>query len=137
MRGIGHHEPPRHALQGAAPRGRRAPATVLGLTFALLVAACGSQSSSTGSEFLNTAQTKGAIEQSVLSQRHIHATVVCPSEVVKEKGVTFDCVATTPSGVKTVFHVVEANDRGYVEYSSPKQTPEKPTTKPKATRKKS
>ena len=115
-------------------RTRSAAAAVLALALGLLAVACGSGSSNTNSEFLSTKQTKGAIEESILAQRHIHATVVCPTEVVREKGATFECVATTPNGVKTVFHVVEANSRGYVEYSSApetKQTPEKRPSKPK------
>ena len=97
-----------------------------------MLAGCGSGSSSTtSSEFLNTAQTRRAIEASILEQRNIHATVLCPSEVVREKGIRFDCVATTPNGERTVFHVVEANSRGYVEYSSLPEKSEiakKPTT---------
>ena len=116
-------------------------ALVLAVASALLLAACGSGSSSTGSEFLSTTQTKKAIEESILTQRHIHATVVCPTEVVREKGVTFQCVATTPNGAKTVFHVVEANSRGYVEYSSApesgKESAQTPTTKSTTHHKKS
>jgi len=136
----------RHPLARAlsGPLGRRPIAGVVAaVAVGLLLAACGSGSSSTSSEFLSTKQTSAAIEESILTQRHIHASVVCPTEVVREKGVTFQCVATTPSGAKTVFHVVEANSRGYVEYSSTpenaekKQTPKNRTTKPKTSHKKS
>jgi hypothetical protein len=114
---------------GRTRTGAAAVASMLLLTFAL--AACGSKSSTTSSEFLNTGQTKGAIEESILTQRHIHATVVCPSEVVREKGAKFDCVATTPNGARTVFHVTEANARGYVEYSSlPENANKAATEKP-------
>ena len=112
-------------------------ALILGASFGLLLAACGSGSSTTASEFLNTTQTRRAIEASILEQRKIHATVSCPSEVVREKGIRFDCVATSPSGVRTVFHVVEANSRGYVEYSSlPEKTEiaKKPATTSSTTR---
>ncbi len=126
-----------------SPRTRSAAAAILALAVGCLLVACGSGSSTTNSEFLSTKQTRGAIEESILAQRHLHATVVCPTEVVREKGVTFQCVATTPNGAKTIFHVVEANSRGYVEYSSApktsekKQTPEKRVTKLKNGRKKS
>jgi len=116
-------------------------AAILALALGPFLVACGS-GSTTGSEFLSTKQTKLAIEQSILTQRHTSASVVCPTEVVREKGVTFQCVATTPNGAKTVFRVVETNARGFVEYSSAtgaaekQQTPEKPTTKRKTTRKK-
>ncbi len=124
-------------------RTQSAAVAILAIAFLSLLAACGSGSSTTNSEFLSTKQTRGAIEESILAQRHIHATVVCPTEVVREKGVTFQCIATSPNGAKTVFHVVEANSRGYVEYSSApetsekKQTPEKRATKPKNGHKKS
>jgi len=114
-------------------RARPVRPTVLALGVVLLLAACGSKSSSTSSEFLNTTQTKRAIEASILEQKGLHATVVCPSEVIREKGVTFTCVATTPNGVKTPFHVVEANDRGYVEYSSATETPTKTSQTPTKT----
>jgi len=142
MRDAGHPEPPPPALRWK-PRIRSAPAALVALGIGLLVVACGSGSSSTNSEFLSTKQTKLAIEESILNQRHIHATVACPTEVVREKGVTFQCVATTPNGARTIFHVVEANSRGYVEYSSvpenaeKKQIPENRTATGKTTRKKS
>lgn len=126
-----------------SPRTRSAAAAILALGAGLVLVACGSGSSTASSEFLATKQTRAAIEESILVQRHIHATVVCPSEVVREKGVTFQCVATSSNGAKTVFHVVEANSRGYVEYSSvpttseKKQTPEKPAPKRKNGHKKS
>lgn len=111
-----------------SPRTRWAAAAILALAAGSLLVACGSGSSTTNSEFLSTKQTRGAIEESILAQRHLHATVVCPAEVVREKGVTFQCVATTPNGAKTIFHVVETNSRGYVEYSSAPKTSEKKQT---------
>lgn len=130
MRTSRHHRSHRRAFGSLRVRAGTAPGVAAIVVMALALAACGSKSSTTSSEFLNTSQTKGAIEESVLTQRHIHATVVCPSEVVREKGVKFDCVATTPNGAKAVFHVVEVNDRGYVEYSSLPENANK-TTKEK------
>ncbi len=138
MRSARRHEATRSIAAGTGWT-RPAAAVVLVLTFGLVLAACGSGSSSTGSEFLSTTQTKAAIEASILEKRHVHATVVCPPEVVREKGVRFECVATTPNGVKTIFRVVEANDRGYVEYSSvpeKKETATKSTSAPTTRRKK-
>ena len=82
------------------------------------ISACGSSKSSTtpaAGGTLNTTQTKLAIEDSILKQRHIHATVTCPPEVVKEAGRVFTCVATSAKG-KTNFTVTEKNNRGYVTY---------------------
>jgi hypothetical protein len=92
---------------------------------AALIGACGSSSSSTpssstgaGAATLNTRQTKESIEETLLKKRHLRATVTCPAEVVKQAGVIFDCVATTPTGAKTTFHVTVKNNRGFVEYKS-------------------
>ena len=114
------------------PTGRRTPTPMRwALPVASLLAcagalpACGSSKSSGegGSELLSTAQTKGAIEESILKERHLHATVTCPAEVVKEKGTTFQCLAVTSSGTRTTFHVIEVNSRGAVKYSSPPAPP--------------
>ena len=67
---------------------------------------------------LNTRQTKESIEETLLTKRHLHATVTCPAEVEKKAGVIFDCIATTPAGAKTTFHVTVKNNRGFVEYKS-------------------
>ncbi len=91
------------------------------LACAVAVSACGSKSS--GYAQLSTAQTKAAIEESILKERHVHAAVTCPSEVVKEKGTTFQCLAVTSSGAKTTFNVIEVNSRGAVKYSSPPAPP--------------
>jgi hypothetical protein len=109
------------------------------LACALLLGACGSSKNSNtsrGEQVLSTAQTKAAIENSILTQRHIHATVTCPTEVVKEKGVTFQCIATTSNGVKTTFHVIEVNKYGRVEYSSPPAGSTSTTTTTTSTTKK-
>ncbi len=104
---------------------RRALIATCLLVCAVALPACGSSKSSgeLGSEGLSTAQTRAAIEDSILKERHIHATVTCPADVVKEKGVTFQCLAVTSSGARTTFHVIEVNGRGAVRYSSPPAPP--------------
>lgn len=101
---------------------RWAPPAATLLACAVAVSACGS-SKSTGGEQLSTVQTKAAIEESILKERHVHATVTCPVEVVKGKGTTFQCLAVTSSGAKTTFNVIEVNSRGAVKYSSPPAPP--------------
>ncbi len=86
------------------------------------LSACGSSKSSSP-EKLSTAQTRAAIEESILRERHIRATVTCPTEVARQKGVTFQCLAVSASGARTTFHVIEVNDRGSVRYSSPPAPP--------------
>ena len=97
---------------------RRAPLLATALACAVTPAACGSsKSSSSGS--LSTAQTRAAIEESILRERHLHAAVTCPATVTKEKGATFECLAVASNGQRTTFHVIEVNSHGGVRYSSP------------------
>jgi hypothetical protein len=97
------------------------------------VSACGGSSSSPGSPSgkpaangtLNTPRVALAIEQSILSERHIHASVVCPANIPQEKGFTFTCVATTYTSkghhpVHTTFTVSQTDSAGHVYYQSPK-----------------
>jgi hypothetical protein len=106
------------------------------LACAALISACGSSGSpsSSGSSTssapasattikLNTTRVAHSIEQSILSERHLASTVVCPTDVPQEAGRTFECVATTASAkkpsslVKTPFVVTIHNKTGYVTYA--------------------
>jgi Domain of unknown function (DUF4333) len=53
--------------------------------------------------------------QSIFSQRHVHATVTCPTQVLRRAGVYFTCTATV-SGQRHVFAVTEIDDKGTVRY---------------------
>jgi len=95
------------------------------LACAGLLAACGSSNSNSNGSAktnLNTARVAHSIEQSILTQRHLRAKVVCPTSVPQEKGRKFECVATTetvksPVKVgKTPFVVTVQNANGYVTY---------------------
>jgi hypothetical protein len=101
----------------------------------LVLSACGSSSSSSTSStaattaaqvpthLLNTKRVALAIEQSILSERQLHAKVTCPPAVPQAKGRTFTCIAATESHrqrVRTVFTVLQQNDLGKVYYASPK-----------------
>lgn len=103
----------------------RASVALAVLACAALVSACGSSSNTTSGSTkakLNIARIQLSIEQSILSERHIHATVVCPAVVAEEVGKTFECVATSravkkPHAVtKTPFVVTVQNTKGYVTY---------------------
>jgi hypothetical protein len=106
--------------------GRGLAAALAALASAALISACGSKSSSSstpaGKVNVNTAQVAQSIKQSILSQRHLASTVVCPPVVAAEAGKTFTCVATTLSPkkparpVKTSFLVTIQNNRGGVTY---------------------
>ena len=101
-------------------RGAIVPVTALAC--AALISACGSSSKSPPKTNLDTAHVALSIERSILSDRHLHAKVVCPAAVPQEKGKTFECTATT-RGVKkpfavttTPFVVTIQNSSGYVTY---------------------
>jgi hypothetical protein len=106
---------------------RGAAVAVTSLAVAALMGACGSSSSSSSSTQsktnLNTARVAASIKQSILTQRHLKATVVCPSTVVQQKGRTFECIATTRglkapfAPVTTHFIVTIQSNQGYVTYA--------------------
>jgi len=107
-------------------------AALAALAGAALLSACGSSSSSSSSsgKTLDTARIALSIEDSILSERHIHAKVTCPASVPQEQGKTFTCIATSttttttkgkkPTSVTTTtpFTVTEQNSKGYVTYHS-------------------
>jgi hypothetical protein len=117
------------ARAAAAPRvavRHRICLAILALSCAMLMGACGSKSSSSSTPAVkgsvNTAQVALSIKQSILRQRHLVSTVVCPPAVVAEQGKTFECVATTRGTkkpfltIKTPFVVTIKNNRGGVTY---------------------
>ena len=119
-----HIEPPTPRAARVVRVRRGAIVAVTALACAALMSACGSSSStsSTAKTNLNTARVALAIEQSVLTERHIHAKVVCPAVVPQEQGKIFECVATTRSTkapftvTRTPFVVTVQNSKGYVTY---------------------
>jgi hypothetical protein len=90
------------------------------------LSACGSSSSPSKTTAarvrnLDVARVERSIERSILAQRHLRSTVVCPEEVPQRPG-KFPCIATTFSAkhphkrVKTPFVVTIVNSSGYVTY---------------------
>jgi hypothetical protein len=115
---------PRIRIARAVRVRRGAIVAVTALAGAALMSACGSSStSSTATKTnLDTARVAASIEKSVLTERHLHSTVVCPAVVPQEPGRTFECIATTKSTKppftvsKTPFIVTVQSSRGYVTY---------------------
>jgi hypothetical protein len=106
---------------------RRGALPIAAVACAALLGACGSSKSSSSSATatkgnVNTAQVALSIKESILAQRHLAATVVCPPTVAAEPGKTFECVATTRStkkpfaAIKTPFVVTVKNSKGGVTY---------------------
>jgi hypothetical protein len=120
-----HSETPTPRIVRHARVRRGAVVALTVLACAGLLSACGSSGSTSSTQAktdLNIAHVERSIEQSILTQRHLKATVVCPTAVPQETGKTFECVATTravkkPYGpVKTPFVVTVQNSKGYVTY---------------------
>jgi Domain of unknown function (DUF4333) len=66
---------------------------------------------------LNIAKVQHAIEASVLSQRHLHATVSCPAEVLQRAGLVFRCTAVVDGESRRYpFVVREVDNAGHVRY---------------------
>jgi hypothetical protein len=100
---------------------RGAIVAVTGLACAALIGACGSSASTTSTATnLETKRVAASIEQSVLSERHLHVTVECPITEPQQAGTTFSCIATghNAKGVatRTPFKVTVQNSKGYVTY---------------------
>jgi hypothetical protein len=66
---------------------------------------------------LNTVTVERAVAASILAQRHLSATVSCPSKVPRKAGVVFTCTATLNVGTYPV-SVTETNNSGHVEYQN-------------------
>jgi len=64
---------------------------------------------------LNTAKVEQAINQSILSQRHLSSVVTCPAEVIQRAGIVFTCTATV-NGRAYHFAVTEVDGNGHVRY---------------------
>lgn len=64
---------------------------------------------------LNIAKVQSAITASILTQRHLRATVTCPPQVIQQEGVKFSCTAIV-NGKQYPFSVTEVNGSGQVRY---------------------
>ncbi len=93
--------------------GPSAPVIAVVLAGAIL-SACGSSARN-----LDSATVEHAIARSILQQRGIHATVLCPGRVPQESGRTFTCTARLDVGAYPVA-VTEIDGRGRVRYRDDK-----------------
>lgn len=106
-------------VAGVRAIGRGVAVTMAGVACAGLIGACGSTTKKT--TYLDVGRVERSIERSILAERNLLATVVCPPRVVQQPG-KFPCIATTVSpkkphkSVKTPFLVTIHNDKGYVTY---------------------
>jgi hypothetical protein len=68
---------------------------------------------------LNIAKVQTAIAASILSQRHLRASVACPPQVIQQEGVKFTCTAIV-AGKQYPFSVTQVNGAGRVSYTGEK-----------------
>jgi hypothetical protein len=84
------------------------------------LSACGSgqTSISNNQHYLNTSRIELAIEQSILSQRGLHAHAYCPSEIPQIKDQRFTCIAYAARLTPTIFKVAQVDAQGHVQYAA-------------------
>jgi Domain of unknown function (DUF4333) len=89
-----------------------------GLAVTALLAGCGGGGSTASGRprYLDTARVARAIAQSIATDRHLRARVVCPSGIVQRKNYQFACLAVYDGGQAT-FTVIQHDDRGHVTYA--------------------
>jgi hypothetical protein len=67
---------------------------------------------------LRTLDSQGvarAIQKAIEKQRHLRATVHCPTPILQAKGLAFTCTAKLAHG-STPFSVTETDSRGHVKF---------------------
>jgi len=96
-------------------------AAIATVACAASLGACGSSGSSTTATYLDVTRVERSIQHSIMVQRHLASTVVCPTRV-RQRPSNFACIATTYSAkkphkkIQTPFLVTIHNDKGYVTY---------------------
>ena len=118
-----HIEPPTPTVARLLQARRGSTLAVAALACTALISACGSSSSTpAATTTVDPTKIALAIQESILTKRHIHSTVTCPAGVPQEKGKTFVCTATTTSTKaphtvsKVPFTVTVQSNAGYVTY---------------------
>jgi hypothetical protein len=105
------------APRRGARRARICAAVALSAATGLLATACGgSGHSSTTATTVSPERVEAAIAASVHHQRHVDASVTCPTGVPLRAQVKFYCVAQVHSQL-TPFHVTETGASGHVTYA--------------------
>lgn len=65
---------------------------------------------------LATSSLRTAIGATIRRSRRIEATVRCPNGIPRQRGLSFVCSATDPSGKVTLFEVHQLDGEGHVSY---------------------
>jgi hypothetical protein len=99
----------------------RTAAKLAGAVALLALAGCGSDSTTATVTTPNTTtidptRVEKAIEVSVAEQSKRLSIVVCPTGIKRQKGKTFNCIATLSQGDKYPFRVTQKDNKGNVHY---------------------
>jgi hypothetical protein len=98
----------------------RATAKFAGGLALLVLAGCGSSTTTTvtapKTTTIDPTRVEKAIEVSVAEQSHRLSIVVCPTGIKRQKGKTFNCIATLSQGDKYPFRVTQKDNHGNVHY---------------------
>jgi hypothetical protein len=100
------------ARRPRSPRHSAAGLLIVALTASVALTACGSSEPK-----LDTARVQRAVAASILTQRGLHTTVTCPSDVAVKTGNTFTCAAKLDVGSYPVT-VIITNSKGHVRYEN-------------------
>jgi hypothetical protein len=86
---------------------------VLVAVIVAVASGCGSSRPAT----LDVVAVERSVAESILTERHIYATVGCPASVPQRAGYRFTCTANLTVGTYPVT-VTEVDDRGHVRYAN-------------------
>jgi hypothetical protein len=86
---------------------------LLGIALAAVLALLNSVSSRTR---LDTAAIEQQVAESLSQSSGLTTTVVCPDDVTLERGATFECTATTDTGLTARIQVTQDDDQGNVTW---------------------
>jgi len=107
-------------------------ASLAGLVALLALAGCGGGDSGSDPKTttIDPSRVEKAIEVSVAEQSHRISIVVCPPGIARQKGKTFNCIATLSQGDKYPFRVTQKDDQGNVHYEQATGTTSGTTSTP-------
>lgn len=96
----------------------RLPPTLACAVLLALLPGCGSKTTADTPKTttIDPTRVEKAIEVSVAEQSHRMSIVVCPTGITRERGRSFNCIATLSQGDKYPFRVTQKDDRGNVHY---------------------
>ena len=112
----------------------RSAASLVGVVMLLALAGCGNDDSTATTvpktTTIDPTRVEKAIEVSVAEQSHRMSIVVCPTGIKRQKGKSFNCIATLSQGDKYPFRVTQKDNQGNVHYEQATGSTKGTTTAP-------